>query len=105
MEKAARQLGVVVRAFLIDFENLDLGLLGLARVGISFASWSFTIALGVYGFEAHGVAGVGLVALIRLLPGALAPPFAGMIADRYSRRAVLICSALGMTARVTGSAI
>ena len=105
MEKAVRQLRIVVKAFLIDFENLDLGLLGIARIGISFASWSFTIALGVYGFEAHGVAGVGLVALIRLLPGALASPFAGLVADRYSRRAVLICSALAMAAVLAGAAI
>ncbi len=105
MDRALRQLGVVVKAFLIDFENRDLGLLGIARIGISFASWSFTIALGVYGFEAHGVAGVGLVALIRLLPGALASPLAGMIADRFSRRAVLICSALGMTAVLAGAAL
>ena len=105
MEKAVGHLRIVLKAFLIDFENRDLGLLGLARIGISFASWSFTIALGVYGFEAHGVAGVGLVALIRLLPGALASPFAGMVADRFSRRAVLICSALGMTAVLAGAAI
>jgi MFS family permease len=105
MEKAVRQLRVVVKAFLIDFENLDLGLLGIARIGISFASWSFTIALGVYGFEAHGVAGVGLVALIRLLPGALASPIAGLVADRHSRRTVLIRSALGMTAVLAGAAI
>jgi MFS family permease len=105
MEKALRQLRVVVKAFLIDFENRDLGLLGIARVGVSFASWSFTIALGVYGFEAHGVAGVGLVALIRLLPGALTSPVAGLIADRYSRRTVLICSSLTMALILAGAAI
>jgi MFS family permease len=104
MDNALRQLGIVTRAFLIDFENPDLGLLGSARIAISFASWSFTIALGVYGFEAHGVAGVGLVALIRLLPGALASPVAGMVADRYSRRTVLIRSSLAMALVLAGAA-
>ncbi len=90
---------------MLDFENRDLGLLGLARIGVSFATWSFTIALGVYGFEAHGVLGVGLVALVRLLPGALASPFAGLIADSRPRRTVLIASALAMAAVLAGAAV
>lgn len=96
MQELARQLKVSLRALAIDFENRDLGLLGGARIGISFASWSFTIALGVYGFEAHGVLGVGLVALVRLLPGAIASPFAGLLADRYPRRDVLVLASLAM---------
>ncbi len=90
---------------MLDFENRDLGLLGLARIGVSFATWSFTIALGVYGFEAHGAVGVGLVALVRLLPGALASPFAGLIADSRSRRTVLLGSALAMAAVLAGAAL
>ena len=105
MEQAKRQLELVIKALIIDFENRDLGLLGAARIGIAFASWSFTIALGVYGFEAHGVVGVGLVALIRLLPGAIASPFAGLLADRYPRRTMLILSSLAMAAALAGAAI
>ena len=105
MSKALGQLQIVVRALLIDFENRDLGLLGAARIGLSFASWSFAIALGVYGFEAHGIAGAGLVALIRLLPGAIASPFSGLLADRYSRRQVLLVSAATMAAILAGAAI
>ncbi|HEY6731748.1 MAG TPA: MFS transporter [Solirubrobacterales bacterium] len=89
---------------MIDLENRDLGLLGVARIGISFASWSFAIALGVYGFEAHGVVGVGLVALIRLLPGAIASPFAGLLADRYPRRDVLLLSSVAMALVLAGAA-
>ncbi len=105
MKRAAQQLRLSVRALMLDFENRDLGLLGLARIGVSFAGWSFTIALGVYGFEAHGVLGVGLVALVRLLPGALASPFAGLIADSRPRRTVLIGSALAMAAVLAGAAV
>ncbi|MFL5872187.1 MAG: MFS transporter [Solirubrobacterales bacterium] len=105
MAKALDQLKIVVRALIIDFENRDLGLLGSARIGISFASWSFAIALGVYGFEAHGIVGAGLVALIRLLPGAVASPFSGLLADRYSRRQVLLVSAATMAAILAGAAI
>lgn len=90
---------------LIDFENRDLALLDVSRLGISFATWSFAIALGVYGFEAHGVVGVGLVALVRFLPGAVASPFAGVLIDRYSRRNVLLGSALAMAAVLAGAAL
>jgi MFS family permease len=41
---------------------------------------------------------VGIAALARLLPGALAAPFGGLIGDRSSRRTVLVISALGNTA-------
>ncbi len=50
----------------VDFGNRDLGLLGVAKVGISFASWCLAIALGVYGFEVGGAVAVGVVALVRL---------------------------------------
>lgn len=105
MSRALGQLQIVIRALIIDFENRDLGLLGAARIALSFSSWSFAIALGVYGFEAHGIAGAGIVALIRLLPGAIASPFSGLLADRYSRRQVLLVSAVAMTAILAGAAI
>jgi len=105
MNGALRKLGLSLRALTLDFENRDLGLLGVARILTSFATWSFAIALGVYGFEAHGAIGVGLVALIRYLPGALASPFAGLMIDRYPRRRVLLVSSLAMTAVLVGAAI
>ena len=105
MSRALGQLQIVIRALVIDFENRDLGLLGAARIALSFASWSFAIALGVYGFEAHGIVGAGLVALVRLLPGAIASPFSGLLADRFSRRQVLLVSAAAMTAILAGAAI
>lgn len=104
MQSAARKLKISLHALMIDFENRDLGLLGVARIGISFANWSFAIALGVYGFEAHGVVGVGLVALIRLLPGAIASPFCGLLADRNSRRDVLGVSSVVMAVVLAGAA-
>lgn len=105
MRRALGQLQIVVRALLIDFENRDLGLLGTTRIALSFSSWSFAIALGVYGFEAHGIVGAGIVALVRLLPGAIASPFSGLLADRYSRRNVLLVSAVTMAAILAGAAI
>ena len=75
------------------FGNPDLRRLELAWAAMSFATWSFAIALAVYAFEAAGAAAVGLVALLRLLPGAVVAPFAGLLGDTRSRRGVLVTSA------------
>ena len=103
--KGARELKLILHALTIDFGNRNLTLLGLSRLSVSFASWCFTIALGVYGFEAHGVLGVGLVAVVRLLPGALASPFAGLLGDRNPRRAVMLWSSLAMAVVLAGATV
>jgi MFS family permease len=103
--RGARELKLIFHALTIDLGNRDLTLLGLARLGVSFSSWCFTIALGVYGFEAHGALGVGLVAVVRLLPGALAAPFAGMLSDRYPRRAVMLWSTAAMAVVLAGATV
>ena len=83
-----------VGALVVDFSNRDMGLLGVATAATSFATWCFTIALGVYGFEAHGAAGVGIVALVRFLPAAIVSPLVGLMIDRFPRRTVMLGSAL-----------
>jgi MFS family permease len=105
IELARSSLRTSVGALAIDFSNRDLGILGIATVLISFATWCFTIALGVYGFDAHGAVGVGLVALVRFLPGALASPVAGLLIDRHSRRTVMLCSSLACACVLTGAAL
>ena len=70
---------------------------------MSFATWAYAIGLGVYAFDVGGAAAVGLVALLRLLPGALAAPFAGLLGDTYSRRNVLIASAAATAAVLAAS--
>jgi MFS family permease len=86
-------LKTTVGALVVEFRNRDMGLLGLATAGTSFATWCFSIALGVYGFEAHGAAGVGVVALVRFLPAAIVSPLVGLLIDRFPRRSVMLASA------------
>jgi MFS family permease len=89
-----RTLKATLGALVLEFRDRDMGLLGLAAAAMSFATWCFTIALGVYGFEAHGAAGVGIVALVRFLPAAIVSPLVGLLIDRFPRRTVMLGSAV-----------
>ncbi len=68
-------------------------------IGASAASqigdWLYNAALLGYVFGAtHSVAWVGAATICRLLPFVLLGPFGGAIADRHSRRAVLVAGSL-----------
>ncbi len=100
MSRVTAPLGALARIF----ANRDLGRLELAWGGMSFATWTFAIALGVYAFNAAGPGAVGVAALIRLLPGALTAPFGGLLGDRHSRRSVLLWSACAAACALAASA-
>lgn len=68
--------------------------LQLAWLGSILGNWAYLVALGVYAYEQGGAAAVGLVGVIRLIPGALAAPFTSALADRYPRVWVMIGSDL-----------
>jgi hypothetical protein len=87
------------------FRNPDLRRLELAWAAMSFATWSFAIALAVYAFDVGGAAAVGLVGVLRLLPGAFAAPFAGLLGDTRSRRGVLVESAAATAATLVVATI
>jgi MFS family permease len=102
------RIGMALRtslgALAVDLKNPDLGALGASTAFSSFATWCFTIALGVYGFEAHGAAGVGIVALVRFLPAAIVSPLVGLLIDRFPRRSVMLWSAVASTVVLVGAA-
>ena len=98
-------LGRSLRAVAVVFSNREMRRLQLAWAAESLAIWSFAIALGVYAFDASGATAVGVAGLVRLLPGALAAPFGGLIGDRSSRQIVLVGSALANAALVGGAAV
>ena len=72
---------------------------------MTVTTWTFAIALGVYAYGEGGATAVGIAALVRLLPAALASPFAGMLGDRHSRRLVLILSAALSGLAIGGAAV
>ena len=95
MSSGLRQLRASLGSLAAVFANPDLARLIVGWAGMTFATWAFAIALGVYAFgKGWGrTTAVGVAALVRLLPGALASPFAGLIGDSFSRRLVLMASA------------
>jgi MFS family permease len=101
--RALRRCRTAVGAVVVAFENPDMRRIQLAWAAMSFALWSFTIALGVYAFDVGGATAVGIAGLVRLLPGALASPFAGLFGDRYSRRLVLQLSTLAGSATLAAA--
>jgi MFS family permease len=95
MPEAASRLAAPLRAFTTVFRNPDVRRLQIAWAGVSFSLWAFAIALGVYAFEVGGAALVGIAGVVRLAPGVLASPVAGLLGDRHSRSLVLVVSAVG----------
>lgn len=76
-------------------------LLWAASLISTVGSGMTSFGLGVYVFEETGrAAATGLILLAGFLPGLLLSPFAGVLADRFDRRWLMIvgdgCSALGL---------
>lgn len=66
----------------------------LAKLMVSWgigmaADWAVLLTVSVVAFERAGALGVGLVGVVRVLPGALLGPLVSVIADRRSRPHVL----------------
>jgi MFS family permease len=82
------------RALRDVFHNPGLRRLQLAWAGSIIGSWAYTIALVVYAYRHGGASTVGLVALIRWLPSAVASPLAAVLGDRYPRVRVMLAADL-----------
>ena len=75
--------------------SADLRRLQVAWASSSIGGWVFFIALAVYAYDAGGTIAVGVAALARMVPAGLAAPLAGLLADRCSRRDVLLAATAG----------
>lgn len=105
--KVWRHLGDSLRAFRNTFANRGLRHLALAWAGSIVGTWSYAVGLTVFAYDDGGTTAVGLVWLLRLIPAAIASPFAGLLADRVSRRRVMLLSDLlraGALALAAGAA-
>jgi MFS family permease len=77
-------------AFAINLHNRDLRRAQLAFGAAWTSEWALTVGLAIVAFRDGGAAAVGLVALLRLAPGAVAGPFLATIADRVRRERVIV---------------
>ena len=76
----------------------ELRLYVAACAATSLALWAFTVVLAIAAYQAGGTGAVTLAVIARVLPGAIAGPVTALLADRRSRRAVLLALTGGATA-------
>jgi MFS family permease len=74
--------------------NRDLARLLGAFAASALGTWATMIALSLYAYAQGGAGAVGIAVLVRMAPSALAAPYGAMLADRHSRRRVLIAGGL-----------
>ena len=100
-----RSIAASLQAFRKVFANADVRNVQLAGAGATLGIWAYGVALPVYAYHAGGAPAVGFLYFIRFVLAALAGPWLGVLADRWSRRRVMLTSDLvrcgllaGMTA-------
>jgi MFS family permease len=94
----------VKRGFLgVAFAHPDYRRLLIALAISTAGDWIYSVALIAYVFdETHSPAWVGAATILRLTPFLLFGVFAGVVADRYDRRLVMIVSDLVRAAAMFG---
>ena len=83
----------------------ELRLYVAACAATSLALWAFTVVLAIAAYQAGGTSAVTLAVMARVVPGALAGPVTALLADRHSRRAVLLALTGGVTAALAALAL
>jgi MFS family permease len=104
VERLREHLRESIRALREVFRNRLLRRLQLAWAGSIIGSWAYTVAIIVYAYHHGGASAVGLVALIRWLPAAVASPFAAVLGDRYPRARVMLAADLVRAAALASMA-
>jgi MFS family permease len=81
-----------LQAFGRVFANPRVRNVQLAGAGSTLGVWAYGVALPVYAYHAGGARAVGLLFFARFVLAALASPWLGLLADRWSRRSVMLWS-------------
>jgi MFS family permease len=68
----------------------DLRRLNVAYACAQLGGWIWFVAISVYAYRQGGASEVALMTAVRLAPTVIAAPFAGVLADRFERRRVMI---------------
>src|SRR4051794_21445943 len=87
-----------LRSFVAVFSNRSLRRLQLAGVGSTLGMWAYGVGIAVYAYHAGGARAVGILFAARWGAGAIAAPWLSVLADRGSRRQVMLAADLSRAA-------
>jgi MFS family permease len=79
-----------LRAVAKVFANPRVRSLQLAGAGSTLGTYAYAVALPIYAYHSGGARTVGLVFFARFVFAALAAPWLGVLADRWSRRQLML---------------
>ena len=89
-----RRLAQPLGAFGEMFRNPDLRNLQLAGIGSTLGIWAYGIAIAVFAYDAGGARAVGLIYFVRWSLAGVFAPWLALLADRISRRRVMLAADL-----------
>ncbi|HEX7188648.1 MAG TPA: MFS transporter [Actinomycetes bacterium] len=72
------------------FRNTSLRRLNLALAGSMIGDWAYATAVAVWAYDVGGATAVGVWGTIRLSLAAVSAPFTSALADRMSRRTLMV---------------
>lgn len=87
------------------FSNPGLRRLQLAGVGSTLGMWAYGVGIAVYAYHAGGARAVGILFAARWGAGAIAAPWLSVLADRGSRRQVMLAADLSRAALMASIAV
>jgi MFS family permease len=97
-----------LQAFARVFSNRRVRNVQIAGMGSTLGTWAYGVALPVYAYYHGGAQAIGLLFFTRFVLAALAAPWLGVLADRWSRRQLMLTADLvrcaifgGVTAAAT----
>ena len=90
MLRSVSRFAALLRAFGRVFGNRNVRNIQLAGAGDVLGTYAYGVALPVYAYHAGGARAVGLLFLARFVFAALASPWLGVLADRWSRRRLML---------------
>jgi MFS family permease len=79
-----------LRAFARVFANRDVRNVQIAGAGATLGTWAYAVALPVFAYHAGGARAVGLLFFARMAFAGVAAPWLGLLADRWSRRQLML---------------
>jgi MFS family permease len=88
----------------IVFRRAPLRRLNLALAGSLIGDWAYATAVAVWAYDVGGASAVGIWSTIRLAMMAVVAPFGSAMADRMSRKTLMVVCDLARAVLVVGAA-